>query len=196
MDETEEVEVEVSEADSFIKSAMLESSKYVLRGELLGANISDAINWIIYENLDTSVPKLLTLIINSVGGEVYEAFGLIDVMQASVHPIKVIGIGTVMSSAFLIFLSGTRGHRVIGKNTGIMCHQFSMANEAKFHDIKATNRENEWVHQRMINIIQLGTGMTAAAIKKKLLRPSDTFLTAEEMIAIGGADRLLSVADL
>jgi ATP-dependent protease ClpP protease subunit len=68
-------------------------------------------------------------------------FALIDVMKTSYHNISTVGIGAVMSAGFMIFASGTKGYRWIGKNAGIMNHQHSDNMDAKMHDMKAQMKE-------------------------------------------------------
>jgi len=121
----------------------------------------------------------------------YQAFGLIDVMKASPHTIRVIGLGAVMSAAFLIFASGSKGHRYAAKNTSFMCHQFSETTEGKYHDIKASMKENEMCNERMIAILKEATGLAPSKIKSKLLPASDVYLTAEEVLQYNIADNIL-----
>lgn len=170
---------------------LLENSVHFLTGEIDQFNIDECIQWIIYENLDKKHDKILTLYINSQGGDLYQAFALIDIMNTSKLEIRTIGIGNIMSAAFLIFASGTKGQRYIAPNTGIMCHQFSEGTEAKYHDIKAQMKETELCNQRMLEILKKSTGLPTAKVKSKLLPPSDVYFTAQEMIDLGIADKFL-----
>ncbi len=102
-------------ADDVIGLRLLDTHTFVLNGEIDADNIAGAIRWLIYENASDE-EKELTLYINSTGGLLNDAFGLIDMMRNSKHTIKTVGLGNVMSSAFLIFAAGTRGHRYIAKN--------------------------------------------------------------------------------
>jgi ATP-dependent Clp protease protease subunit len=171
---------------------LLDNHVHFLLGDISTENINETIKWIVYENLDKKQTKKLTLYINSQGGDLYEALGLIDVMQSSHHPIKTIGLGSIMSAAFLIFTSGTKGERYIGQNTGIMCHQFSGSDgEVKYHDIKAMVKENDRLNERMIDVLIASTGLDSNTIKKKLLSPSDVYLSAEEMVEFSAADYIL-----
>jgi ATP-dependent protease ClpP protease subunit len=61
----------------------------------------------------------------------------------------------------------------------------------KYHDLKATMRENDLCNQRMIDILRDATGLSPAKIKAKLLPASDVYLTAEEAVELGVADQLL-----
>ncbi len=178
-------------AEDRIDLKLLENSTYLLNGEIDEDSVGDAVKWLIYENLDVSKEKILTLYINSTGGDLYQAFGLIDVMQASPHVIRCVGIGAVMSAAFLIFASGDKGQRYAAKNTSFMCHQFSSGVEAKYHDIKAEMKENEALNLRMVDILREATGLAPSVVKKKLLPASDVYLTAEEAVELGIADTIL-----
>jgi ATP-dependent protease ClpP protease subunit len=100
--------------------------------------------------------------------------------------------GVIFIAGFLIFASGTKGHRYIGKNTGIMCHQFSGNDgELKYHDIKAMVKENDRLNDRMVDVLTTATDLDINTIKKKLLQPSDVYLNAEEMVGYNAADYIL-----
>ncbi len=178
-------------AEDRIDLKLLENNTHFLNGEIDEDSVGAAVKWLIYENLDTSKEKILTLYINTTGGDLYQTFGLIDVMKASPHVIRTIGIGAVMSAGFLIFASGDNGQRYAAKNTSFMCHQFSSGLEAKYHDIKAEMKENESLNNKMVAILKDATGLAPSVIKKKLLPASDVYLTAEEVVEIGIADHIL-----
>jgi ATP-dependent Clp protease protease subunit len=170
---------------------LLNNHVHFLNGAIETENINEAIKWIVYENLDKR-EKTLTLYVNSQGGEMYEGFALIDVMKSSVHPIRTIGIGNIMSAAFLIFASGAKGERYIAPNTGIMCHQFSGGEDGyKYHDIKAMVKENDRLNDRMVQTLVSATDLDENTVKKKLLHTTDVWLSAQEMIDLGAADYIL-----
>lgn len=87
--------------------------------------IEDVIEWIIQWNTeDLVIPKKnrnpITLFINSYGGSVYSANVLIDVIRASETPIRVVGLGFVASSAYLVYLAADE--RYCFKNTIFLQH--------------------------------------------------------------------------
>jgi len=167
------------------------SGIHYLTGEINQFNTTPLIQWIISENTNPTPKEYLTLYINSIGGDLYDSFAVIDIMKSSKIPIKTIGLGSLMSAAFMIFVSGERGGRTLAKNTSIMCHQFSTSYEGKEHDIKASERETRFVKQKMLDIIKNSTDMDERTIKRKLLPPSDVWLSAQECIDLGVADILL-----
>jgi ATP-dependent Clp protease protease subunit len=165
---------------------------HFLIGEIDEDNINEAIKWLAYENIEPKADRVLTLYVNSQGGDLYEAFGLIDMMRNSQIPIRTIGYGSVMSAAFLIVASGTPGERYITKNCGIMCHQMSATEEmGKYHDIKATRKETDRLNQAMYDILKETTGLDGRIIKTRLLPAHDVYMTAEEMISFGAVDHIL-----
>ena len=129
--------------------------------------------------------------IDNLEGDLYETFGLIDVMRDSYHHISTIGIGAVMSAGVLVFASGKHGERYIGKNAGIMNHQHSDSIEAKMHDMKAQMKENNNCEQRCMQILRDATGYSLADVRKKFNNPSDQYLTAKQLVELKIADHIL-----
>jgi ATP-dependent Clp protease protease subunit len=187
-DMTEKTDDFVS-ADDKIESAFLENHIHFINGDINEDSVGKAIRWIIFENSKGNEP--LTLYINSDGGNLPDAFALIDVMRMSKVPIRTIGIGSVCSSAFLIFAAGTKGHRLIGQNTTVMCHQFTESSEGKFHDLKTKLKENQRMNDRMVSLLVECSNLIEREVKTKLLPPSDVWLSADELVELGIADSIL-----
>lgn len=177
-------------AEERIDNLLLDSHMFFLHGDIEEENIDRCIKWIEYENIDTK-DKLLTLYVNTYGGELYQAFALIDIMRSSKHPIRTIGLGSIMSAGFLIFACGTKGERYIAPNAGIMCHQLTDDVSNKYHDLKAAVRETDNSNAKMVKILREATGLTALKIQSKLLQASDVYLTARELIQLKVADYIL-----
>lgn len=178
----------VSEA---ISMRLFANHIHFLSGDIDESSISRAMQWLIYENLQYEKNKILTLYINSDGGSLNDAFGLIDLMRESKHPIRTIGVGSVMSAAFLILSAGTEGMRYVSKNTSCMCHQFSDELQGKFHDIKSSIKEIDNTNQRMLNLLVETTGLSKIEVKRKLLPADDIWLKPEELVAMNVADHIL-----
>jgi ATP-dependent Clp protease protease subunit len=181
---------------TLVELNLLSKGVHFLVGEISEENITKTIQWLVYENIKETDNKVLTLYINSQGGSLYDALALIDIMNNSLKPIRTIGIGSIMSSAFLIFASGTKGHRVISENCGIMCHQFSdHVDSLKYHDLKAGIKEADNCNLRMLNVLKTASGLSASAIKSKLLNSSDVYLTPYELMSLNIADAILEKND-
>lgn len=177
-------------AEDRIDNLLLDSHMFFLHGDIEEENIDRCIKWIEYENIDPK-DKLLTLYVNTAGGDLYQSLALIDIMKSSKHPIRTIGLGSIMSGGFLIFVCGAKGERYIAPNAGIMCHQLSDDITDKYHDIKSAVKEVENCNARMIKILRDATGLSALKIQSKLLPASDVYLTAKELIQLKAADYIL-----
>ena len=178
-----------------IDNLLLDNNMFFLNGDIDVENVDRCIKWIEYENIDSTKQKLLTLYVNSPGGDLYQTFALIDIMRSSKHPIRTIGLGNIMSGGFLIFVCGTKGERYIAANAGIMCHQLSDDITDKYHDIKSAVKEVENCNAKMIKILRDATGLSALKISAKLLPASDVYLTAKELIQLNAADFILGEDD-
>jgi ATP-dependent Clp protease, protease subunit len=176
--------------DDRIDSGFLESHTHFINGLINEETTGKVIRWIVFENMRDD-DAMLTLYINSDGGNLPDAFALIDVMRMSKAPIRTIGIGSICSSAFMIFAAGTKGHRFIGQNTTIMCHQFTDASVGKFHDLKTKLKENQRINDRMVTMLAECSDLSEREVKTKLLPPSDVWLSAEELVELGIADSIL-----
>lgn len=189
---TRKFDESVIDAEDIIGLGLLKNHTHMITGDIDDESIDKAIRWLLYENVTgENSGKVLTLYINSTGGSLTDAFALIDVMRSSPFVVRTIGIGNVMSAAFLIFAAGDKGHRYVSKNTSSMCHQFTDSVDSKYHDIKAAMKESESLNERMINVLLETTGLPRSKIKAKLLGPSDIYLSATEMVELGVADHIL-----
>ena len=166
-----------------------ERHNHFLTGEIDGEKAEATIRWILSENRNPS-DETLQLYINSEGGSLNDALAIIDIMHQSEIPITTVGLGNVMSAGFLIFASGTKGKRLIGKNSSLMCHQFSHELSGKYHDIKNSFSETERINERMEDVLFYACGMQKNLIRSKLLNPTDVWLSPEDAIELGIADHI------
>lgn len=130
----------------------------------------------------------LTILINSMGGGVYDGFGVIDLMELSKNPIKTVAVGAVGSMASLIFTAGSKGKRTMTRNSYMMTHQFSTGIEGKYHEILAARPHDDDIHKRFIEHFKRHSKMTEAQIKKIFLGSSDVTITAKEALKFGLCD--------
>lgn len=152
------------------------------------------INTIIEKNLmpNSERPNEITLVINSPGGSVHAAFALIDTMKGSAIPIKTVGLGLIASCGILTFMAGTKGKRLITPNTSILSHQYSWGSQGKEHELFARVREYELSTERMIEHYKKCTGLKEKQIREVLLPPQDVWLSAEDAVKYGIADKIVS----
>ena len=161
---------------------------HFLTGEVTGESVEKAIRWIMVGAQNPSPEHPMKLYINSEGGNLIDAFALIDVMRTSPVSIATVGMGNLMSSAFMIFAAGTKGRRAIGKNTSIMIQQFNHDYAGKYHDMKAYSEEIDRINYRMVAELTRTGKLNDQQVSTKLLKPSDVWLSAEQLVELGFAD--------
>ena len=161
---------------------------HFLTGEVNGESVEKAIRWIMMGAQNPSHEHPMKLYVNSEGGSLNDAFALIDVMRTSPIPIVTVGMGNLMSSAFMIFAAGTLGKRAIAKNTSIMIHQFASDYTGKYHDMRSYVGEIDSINHRMITELARTGNLNMEQVSTKLLKPSDVWLSAEQLVELGFAD--------
>jgi ATP-dependent Clp protease protease subunit len=175
--------------------ALVDHGIYVLMDDIDADSVKPVIEWILHENhVRKKKYKELLLMICSDGGQLEDAFALIDVMRSSKIPIKTVGLGSIASSGLLIFLTGTKGRRVLTPNTSILSHQFSWGSSGKVHELFATVKEFQLTEQRMIEHYKISTGLGEDEIRKVLLPPQDVYLSAQEALEYGICDHVADLA--
>ena len=129
------------------------------------------------------------MVINSPGGTCTAGFSIIDIMEWSNIPIYTTGIGIIASMGLLIFMAGAKGHRVITPRTSILSHHFSAMNMGNHSQLIAGRREEDMLHERILNHYMTYSNIKdSKELEKYLLRDVDTWLSAEEAVQLGIVD--------
>jgi len=166
---------------------------HVFMSDVTQETIKPLIDWIIAENFNKEKKKKeLTLGICSPGGDLNACFALVDIMKGSKIPIRTIGMGMIASCGLVMFISGTKGRRVLTPNTSILSHQYSWGSYGKEHELFAQVKEYDLTTQRMIAHYKKCTGLSEKDIRKYLLPPHDVWLSAKEAKKLGLCDKITS----
>ena len=164
---------------------------HVFMGDVTMESMNPIINWIISANFAKEKQhKELTLGICSPGGDLNACFALLDVMMGSKIPIRTIGMGMIASCGLLMFITGTKGTRILTPNTSILSHQYTWGSYGKEHELFATVKEFELTTERMINHYKKCTGLSEKVIREKLLPPHDVWLDANQAKRLGICDKI------
>lgn len=165
---------------------------HTLFGAVDQDRVESAVRFILAHNCVPKKKKFITLIVNSEGGDLDHAFALIDVITHSKIPVHTLGLGQISSAGLLIFMAGTPGNRVLTANTHIMSHQWSGTFEGKIHELLSAQEDFKLTTEKMLNHYVKHSKLTEQDVHKLLLPPSDVFLTAEQAVKLGIADRIHS----
>ena len=182
--------VQNNEEPSADKELLLSKGITIFMGDVTEATMIPLVEWILAANLSNKPQKELTLGICSPGGDLNACFALIDVMKGSRIPIKTIGMGMIASCGLLMFISGTKGKRILTPNTSILSHQYTWGSYGKEHELFATVKEFELTTKRMIAHYKKCTGLSEKIIREKLLPPHDVWLDANQAKKLGICDKI------
>jgi len=172
------------------KSTLDSSGVFCIFGEI-DSNISQsAVEHILAHNLVNKPLKNITLFINSQGGNLDDAFAIIDCMTYSKIPVHTVGLGEICSSGLMIFMAGNSGNRKLMKNTTVMSHQWSGEIHGKQFELMNAQAEFEQISLKVNSHYLKYSKLNEEEIKKILLPPHDVYLTSEQAIEYGLADGL------
>ena len=149
------------------------------------------VNWIIERTLPTAKDQKNLHLLLIVWWNA--PIGLIDAMKGSAIPIKTVGLGMIASCGILTFMAGEKGKRFLTPNTSILSHQYSWGSGGKEHELFARVKEFELSSKRMVEHYKKCTGMPEKKIREILLPAEDVWLTAEEAVKHGIADKIVTV---
>jgi len=191
-DQTEDLPVRWKEALAQMDYGLdVESSTIYLFGDIADGTLYDftlKIKAIIHMRGEEKKNEPINVVINSDGGDVYEALGMIDYIQALNVKVNTICRGRAMSAAALLLCSGT-GVRAASKNSTIMFHEISSGIYGKSSDMKANVQHTEKLEEILINIITMNSKKDSAFWKDKILK--DYYLSPEEALELGVIDNII-----
>jgi len=173
-----------------VEEASFDDTNYFLVGSIESDNVMNVVKWIYQANQNDKVEGPINLYINSEGGQVCDAYALIDVMRSSRKPVATIGMGVICSAAFMILAAGAKGYRKLGKNTSVMMHQLNHDWGGNYSDLKSLGAEIDYHHKRMIKILEESTGLDKQGVQDNFLQPTDRWFTSQEVVKLGVVDKI------
>lgn len=156
------------------------TSTVLLFGDIADGTLYDLIlriRAIIHMRPEEKKNDPINLVINSDGGDVYEALGMIDYIQSLDVKVNTICRGRAMSAAALLLCAGT-GTRAASKHSTIMFHELSTGLYGKSSDMKANARHMEKLEDILLSIMTENSNKdkkfwSDATIKDYYLSPED-----------------------
>ncbi len=159
-------------------------------GNIDDKEASDIMATLILKDLEDPVNKI-TLVINSMGGDIRNIFMVYDILQMIQAPVETICVGDAMDEAVLLLAAGTKGMRYATPNAVICPNQlvqdkYMQANLDNAKDMLARiTRDNK----NLMAIYAKITGKKAAVITKDL--DKQQYLDAKQAVAYGWIDKVV-----
>ena len=141
----------------------------------------------------TEEGKPIDMYVSTYGGSADDMAALVDIMNMVKKdcPIRTIGLGKVMSAGVLILASGTKGERMLGKNCRVMIHSVIAGNAGSLHNLENELAEVKKMQEVYLDSLVEVTNLTKKQLKSFMRRKTNVYLTAEEAIKYGIADKIL-----
>jgi ATP-dependent Clp protease, protease subunit len=164
----------------FLGSEVEDSSANLIVAQLLFLEAEDP---------DTDI----CLYVNSPGGSAYAGMAIYDAMQFVRPDVQTYCIGMAMSMGALVLAAGAAGKRFVLPNAKVMIHQGSGGFRGTPADIQIAAREILHQTRRYAEVIATHAGRDVEQVMRDIDR--DRFLTPEEAVEYGLADRVLPARD-
>lgn len=136
--------------------------------------------------------KIIPVVIDSYGGQVYSLLAMISSIKNSDLPIATIVEGKAMSCGAILFGFGNDGYRYVDRDATVMIHEVSSMQGGKVEEIKSsfeeTKRLNDKVFKMLARHIDKPEDYFLDRIHEK--KHADWFLEAEECKELGLANHI------
>jgi len=169
----------------------IDDSVIYLHGDIMMGNLFDFIakvRIILSNRPEEKQNDPINVLLNTNGGDVYEANGIIDYIQSLSVPVNIIARGRAMSAGAMILLAGT-GMRAASKSTTIMFHEASAELYGKTADLKANADHIDELEEEFYSQMSIKTKQDKEFWRKSCRK--DFYLTAEKALELGVIDKII-----
>ena len=173
-----------------VQKKFLEQRKIFLWGAVTDETAKDITEKLLY--LESVGPgKDITFYINSPGGSITAGMAVFDTMKLVTSPITVVVTGMAASMGSILLCGAAKGRRLLYPHSRVLIHQPLISGRmvGPATDINIQAKEMEKIRAELNQILATASGQPLARINQDTDR--DFYLTAEEAIAYGLADRIV-----
>jgi len=188
-------EAEEKESDSVYNEIdyglNIEDSIIYLHGDIMLGNLFDFVSKtriILNNRPEEKKNDPINLLLNTNGGDVYEALGIIDYIESLSVPVNVIARGRVMSAGAMILCCAT-GIRAASKLTTIMVHEASAEIFGKTADIKANADHIDQLEEDFYKMMAARTKHNEDFWRKACRK--DYYMSASKALELGLIDQII-----
>ena len=126
--------------------------------------------------------KVIPVVIDSYGGQVYSLMSMIAAINASEVPVATIAEGKAMSCGAVLLTFGEQGMRFADPHATVMIHDVSSGGHGKIEELKADVKEAERLDEKIFTMMARNCGKKDDYFKKKVFnkKHADWFMDAQE----------------
>jgi len=171
-----------------IYSRLLKDRIVMLDTDVNSASASAVVAQMLFLEADDPDRDIL-FYINSPGGSVTAGMSIYDTMQYIKPDVTTIVMGQAASMGSLLAMSGAKDKRFILPNARHMIHQPSGGAQGMVSDIEITYKEITRWKDTLTKVYEKHTGKPYTQLEMDMDR--DTFMSAEEAVSYGLADKVI-----
>lgn len=149
-----------------------------------------------FSMLEADEQPYIPIVINSYGGYTDCLSTLLDCIEGSSKPVITISTGVAMSCGADLFVSGTKGLRIVGPNTTSLIHQVASGSCGKASDLENDIKHTRQLNEKLLYNLFDKAGNHEAGFTRNLIKENfnaDIYLTAQEMVDYGWADKIMPI---
>ncbi len=126
--------------------------------------------------------KVVPIIIDSYGGQVYSLMSMIAAIKTSELPVATIIEGKAMSCGAVLFTFGEEGMRYMDPDATLMIHDVSSSQWGKVEEVKASAAETERLNKKVYSMMAKNCGHNEDFFSDEVHKRgrSDWYLDAKE----------------
>ena len=130
----------------------------------------------------SSGQKVIPIIIDSYGGQVYSLMSMISAINSAELPVATIVEGKAMSCGAVLLTFGEQGMRFADPDATVMIHDVSSGGWGKIEELKADVAEAERLDEKIFTMMARNCGKKDDYFKKKVFnkKHADWFMDAPE----------------
>lgn len=134
--------------------------------------------------------KVIPVIIDSYGGQVYSLMSMISSIKSAKIPVATIVIGKAMSCGAILASFGSEGLRFIDPDATVMIHDVSSRAFGKVEELKADASEADRLNKKVFTMMARNCGKPDDFFLKKIHDKghADWFVNADEAVELGIAN--------
>ena len=131
--------------------------------------------------------KVIPVVIDSYGGQVYSLMSMIATIRASPLPVATVAEGKAMSCGAVLLTCGEEGMRFMDPDATVMIHDVASGRYGKNEEIKASAAEFDRLNKKIFQIMARNWGKPDDYFLKEIHNRghADWFLEADECKNIG-----------
>ena len=137
--------------------------------------------------------NIITLLINSSGGNTTDAFAISDMIKQLDIKVRTVALGQVYSAAVVLLLSGTKQERYATKHTDFLIHQYNWQSQehARYSELMLRRDKEDEIVEKLTDFYAKNSKLKKKEIEEILKKGRDFYFDAKTALKFGIVDKII-----